>query len=73
MSVAAQAAAARADGSAAEPASGNAAFAETAAIVITASARNLDTLWTTTATWEAVTLVILQDCINRRGQYEEAT
>ena len=35
--------------------------------------RNLDTLWTTTANWETVTLVILQDCINRRGQYEEAT
>lgn len=35
--------------------------------------RNLDTLWTTTANWETVTLVILQDCINRRGMYEEAT
>ena len=35
--------------------------------------RNLETLWTTTANWETVTLVILQDCINRRGQYEEAT
>ena len=35
--------------------------------------RNLDTLWTTNANWETVTLVILQDCINRRGQYEEAT
>ncbi len=35
--------------------------------------RNLDTLWTTNASWETVTLVILQDCINRRGQYEEAT
>jgi hypothetical protein len=35
--------------------------------------RNLDTLWTTTANWETVTLVILQDCINRRGQYEDAT
>jgi hypothetical protein len=35
--------------------------------------RNLDTLWTTTANWETVTLVILQDCINRRGQYEEST
>ena len=35
--------------------------------------RNLDTLWTTTANWETVTLVILQDCINRRGMYEEST
>lgn len=35
--------------------------------------RNLDTLWTTNANWETVTLLILQDCINRRGQYEEAT
>ena len=35
--------------------------------------RNLDSLWTTTANWETVTLVILQDCINRRGRYEEST
>jgi len=35
--------------------------------------RNLETLWTTTADWESVTLVILQDCINRRGMYEAAT
>jgi len=35
--------------------------------------RNLDTLWTTNADWESVTLVILQDCINRRGMYEAAT
>jgi hypothetical protein len=35
--------------------------------------RNLDTLWSTTADWESVTLVILQDCINRRGMYEAAT
>jgi hypothetical protein len=35
--------------------------------------RNLETLWATTADWESVTLVILQDCINRRGMYEEAT
>ena len=35
--------------------------------------RNLESLWTTTANWEQVTLVILQDCINRRGQYEDAT
>src|SRR3712207_250710 len=32
--------------------------------------RNLDSLWTTTASWESVTLVILQDCMNRRGVYE---
>ena len=35
--------------------------------------RNLDVLWTTTADWESVTLVILQDCINRRGAYETGT
>ena len=35
--------------------------------------RNLDTLWTTNADWETVTLAILQDCINRRGSYEEGT
>jgi hypothetical protein len=35
--------------------------------------RNLDVLWTTTADWESVTLVILQDCINRRGAYESGT
>ena len=35
--------------------------------------RNLEMLWTTNANWEQVTLVILQDCINRRGQYEDAT
>ena len=33
--------------------------------------RNLDTLWTTSADWETVTLAILQDCINRRGTYED--
>ncbi len=31
--------------------------------------RNLEMLWTTNANWEQVTLLILQDCINRRGQY----
>ena len=35
--------------------------------------RNLDSLWKTTANWESVTLVILQDCINRRGAYESGT
>src|SRR5688572_10550231 len=35
--------------------------------------RNLDTLWTTNADWETVTLAILQDCINRRGAYEDGT
>ena len=35
--------------------------------------RNLDILWTTTADWESVTLVLLQDCINRRGAYESGT
>lgn len=35
--------------------------------------RNLDTLWTTSADWETVTLAILQDCILRRGSYDEGT
>jgi hypothetical protein len=35
--------------------------------------RNLDSLWTTSANWESVTLVILQDCIDRRGMYEAGT
>lgn len=35
--------------------------------------RNLESLWVTTANWEQVTLVVLQDCINRRGMYESAT
>jgi hypothetical protein len=34
---------------------------------------NLETLWTTTAGWESVTRVLLQDCINRRGVYEETS
>ena len=35
--------------------------------------RNLDLLWTTKADWESVTIVILQDCIKRRGTYESGT
>ena len=35
--------------------------------------RNLDLLWTTKADWESVTIVILQDCIKRRGAYESGT
>src|SRR5688500_932625 len=35
--------------------------------------RNLDLLWTTKADWESVTIVILQDCIKRRGTYESST
>lgn len=46
---------------------------KTPANIYTLMLRNLETLWTTTANWETVTLVILQDCINRRGMYEEAT
>ena len=30
---------------------------------------NLDALWDTSAEWEQVTAVILQDCIKRRGVY----
>lgn len=33
----------------------------------------LDELWTTTANWEQVMLVVLQDCVARRGVYESAT
>lgn len=35
--------------------------------------RNLETLWTTTANWEQVTLVLLQDCISRRGMFDAGT
>ena len=35
--------------------------------------RNFESLWATTANWEQVTLVVLQDCITRRGQYEAGT
>ena len=35
--------------------------------------RNLDSLWTTTADWESVMRVVLQDCIDRRGIYEAGT
>lgn len=34
---------------------------------------NLETLWTTTASWESVTRVLLQDCIQRRGVYQETS
>ena len=35
--------------------------------------RNFETLWTTTADWDSVMRVVLQDCVNRRGIYEAAT
>lgn len=35
--------------------------------------RHLDALWTTTATWEEVTMMVLQDCVARRGTYEHTT
>lgn len=35
--------------------------------------RDLESLWSTSANWEAVTLVTYQDCINRRGKYGEHT
>jgi hypothetical protein len=35
--------------------------------------RDFESLWATTANWEAVTLLIYQDCLNRRGRYGEAT
>ena len=46
---------------------------KTPASIFALMLRNLDSLWTTTANWEQVTLVILQDCINRRGMYEAGT
>lgn len=44
--------------------------AKTPANIYALMLRNLESLWTTNANWESVTLVILQDCINRRGLYE---
>jgi hypothetical protein len=35
--------------------------------------RNLDSLWTTNANWEAVTILTLQDCLTRRGRYGSPT
>jgi hypothetical protein len=35
--------------------------------------RNLDLLWTTTANWEAVTILTLQDCLSRGGRYGSQT
>jgi hypothetical protein len=35
--------------------------------------RDLDSLWTADANWEQVTILVLQDCINRMGRYESAT
>lgn len=35
--------------------------------------RDFDSLWSTTANWEAVTLLVYQDCLNRRGRYGETT
>ena len=35
--------------------------------------RDFDSLWTTTANWEAITLLVYQDCLNRRGRYGEST
>ena len=47
--------------------------AKTPASIYALMLRNLDSLWATTADWEAVTLVVLQDCIQRRGMYEAGT
>lgn len=47
--------------------------AKTPANIYALMLRNLESLWTTSASWEQVTLVILQDCINRRGQYDAGT
>ena len=35
--------------------------------------RQLDALWTTSASWEEVTVMVLRDCIARRGAYEPAS
>ena len=32
--------------------------------------RELDALWTTSASWEQVTALVLQDCLGRMGRYE---
>jgi hypothetical protein len=35
--------------------------------------RDLESLWATNADWEAVTLLVYQDCLKRRGRYGEST
>ena len=35
--------------------------------------RHLDALWTTSASWEEVTVMVLRDCMARRGTYESAS
>lgn len=34
--------------------------------------RDFDSLWATNANWEAVTLLVYQDCLKRRGRYGES-
>jgi len=34
--------------------------------------KNLDALWTTQASWEQVTLLVLHDCVARQGRYHLA-
>jgi hypothetical protein len=48
---------------------------KTPASIFALMLKNLDALWTTTATWEEVTVAVLQDCVVRRGMYQtnEAT
>jgi hypothetical protein len=35
--------------------------------------RDFDALWTTKASWEAVTMLILKDCVSRGGRYGSAS
>ena len=46
--------------------------AKTPATIYALLLRNFDSLWSTNAHWEQVTLVVLQDCINRQGRYESS-
>jgi hypothetical protein len=41
--------------------------------IYTLMLRELDALWSTSATWEDVTVLVLQDCISRGGRYESGT
>jgi hypothetical protein len=35
--------------------------------------RDFESLWSTTATWEVVTILTFQDCVSRRGRYGSQT
>jgi hypothetical protein len=46
---------------------------KTPASIFALMLRNFDSLWSTTADWESVMRVVLQDCVTRRGIYESET